>query len=785
MGWFFGKGGKIVKVHQSVRLSAAKKNKTVAKEVLRLTGEANRLRDAHDFLLAAEAYEQAAALAPWRIDLIVQSGNMYKDGGLLADAEDAYRKALCTSPDDADIHLQLGHALKLMGRRPAALVCYRKALALDPGCEGALNELVHTGIGSVQREQNDAFVRHGGVEAVFALTTDLASLRTKLDALEHRLPNIATWVAVPEGKYSLFRKLFDVPPVCHPAISAHGVTFVFSVDDVPLERLHGQLNALRCQSDGRWRAVFFGRSDAGSAAIKRITVADSRVRWMQIQEGETETSAERRASESAGGWLALLARGAVPHKRATEWFIHAARLTPSALISCDASIRATSLNSRGQLASDPTLIARWAFDSDVLLQRNIWGDTLLVASTLNTSLSSQVDEQATLAGRRSALLLAVGDVAHLPFALVDLMEDEDRVDRLDAHYAAVERAVSREGLICRVIHPAEAAAEFTPAKARKTFSLSAEMHLRLAWPLPPTRVPLTVILCTRNNAGDCKRMVHSLVAHAAAPDLLHCFVVDNGTDREEDKAILADLAMESHVTVRPQPAPFNWSHLNNSAAEECRDGLIVFANDDMEMLSAAWDDKLRAHLAAPEIGAVGAKLLYPDETIQHGGILFGWNESVIHDGLFLPAASGAQMGRWQMQRQVGAVTGAFFAIRKASFSEVGGFDASGLAISYSDVDLCLKLRRAGLIIRWDPELVLMHYESKSRGFDYLEPEKAARDLSEREVMYERWGREIFHHDPTVNPIWYDATLPFRLLRPVDDTSAIRQLSGSKNLSIQV
>ncbi|MFS3137431.1 tetratricopeptide repeat protein [Gluconacetobacter sacchari] len=778
MGWFFGKGGKAAGLRRPESPSPARKNRTIPKAVSRLTREANRLRDAQDFLLAAETYEQAVELAPWRTDLIVQSGNMYKDGGLLADAVDAYHKALRDSPDDADIHMQLGHALKLMGRRPAAMACYRKALALVPGYEAALHELAHSGIAAAQVEQGDAFMRHGGVEAILALVADLGAMRAKLEDLERRLPDMTTWAAVPDSRYGLFRRLFDIPPAPPPHSSSgrqSDLTFIFPADYVTPERLHIQLNALRLQTSNHWRAVFFGCSKTNRAAIERIAVADRRVNWLQVKEDETETAAERRACEETDGWLVLLASGAVPHTRAAEWFTCAASLAPMPPISCDASIRATGAatdgyDSHAHLASatDTKLLARWAFDPDLLLQRNIWGDTLVVPSTLYASLSSQVDAQPTLAGRRSALLLAAGNVAHLPFALVDLAEDEEDTARLDAHYAAVEHALGSDATSCHVTRP-----PLAPMNGDHPIAF-----LRIVRPLPPERASLTVIMCTRNNAADCQRMVRSLIANATAPELLTCLIVDNGTDKEEDKALLTSVALKHGARLFPLPGPFNWSYLNNKVADEIQDGILVFANDDMEMLSAGWDDRLRAHLAAPEIGAVGAKLLYQDGTIQHAGILFGWNDSVIHDGLFESSTSTAQMGRWQVQRRVTAVTGAFLAIRKSTFTAVGGFDASELAISYSDVDLCLKLRQAGLFVRWDPELLLFHFESKSRGLDCLTPEKAARDMSERQNMYARWGKDTFRYDQTFNPVWHDATIPFRLLRPVDASRAIQHLCGN-------
>jgi GT2 family glycosyltransferase len=190
--------------------------------------------------------------------------------------------------------------------------------------------------------------------------------------------------------------------------------------------------------------------------------------------------------------------------------------------------------------------------------------------------------------------------------------------------------------------------------------------------------------------------------------------------------------------------------------------LIVFANDDMVMLSHAWDSILRGLLARPEIGAVGARLLYPDDTVQHAGILFGWQGGSIHDGLHERSDTPGPAGRWQVTRAVSAVTGAFLATRRADFLAHGSFDDVGLPVSHSDIDYTLKLRTSGLRVLWTPEITAYHHESKSRGLDHLDPEKQARRAAERAVLRARWGT-LLNTDPSVNPIWYMATLPFRLI----------------------
>ena len=167
-------------------------------------------------------------------------------------------------------------------------------------------------------------------------------------------------------------------------------------------------------------------------------------------------------------------------------------------------------------------------------------------------------------------------------------------------------------------------------------------------------------------------------------------------------------------------------------------------------------------LDRPEIGAVGARLLYPDETVQHAGVLFGWRGSTIHDGLYESRWEPGPASRWQVTRSVGAVTGAFLATRRELFLAHGGFDEVGLPVSYSDIDYALKLRTSGLKILWTPEITLYHHEGKTRGLDHLDPEKRARNAAERSVIEQRWGAAMTA-DPSVNPVWHMATLPFRLL----------------------
>lgn len=166
---------------------------------------------------------------------------------------------------------------------------------------------------------------------------------------------------------------------------------------------------------------------------------------------------------------------------------------------------------------------------------------------------------------------------------------------------------------------------------------------------------------------------------------------------------------------------------------------------------------------------MGARLTYPDGALQHAGVLLGWRDSTIHDGLDEPQDAPGPALRWQTTRAASAVTGAFLAIRAEIFHRIGGFDEDQLMVDYGDIDVALRLRAQGLRILWSPHIHLTHHESRSRGYAFFRPERQALWDAEHKAMRRRWGRQLAR-DPSVHPVFLDATRPFRLLRPL--TSAL-------------
>ncbi len=195
------------------------------------------------------------------------------------------------------------------------------------------------------------------------------------------------------------------------------------------------------------------------------------------------------------------------------------------------------------------------------------------------------------------------------------------------------------------------------------------------------------------------------------------------------------------------------------------------------MLTDGWDERLVETLSVDGVGVVGTRLLYPDRTVQHAGIVLGVNDfRPVHDGLGRSYEEGGPAGRWRRPRQASAVTGAFMAVKRSVFDLVGGFDER-LAIGYNDVDLCLKVREQGMAVLYDPAIELIHHESRTRGLQD-DQSKVAFDDEELTDLHDRWGGWMMF-DPGKNPQWFSThTRPFDGLRDVGRSEVLRYIDLS-------
>jgi GT2 family glycosyltransferase len=271
----------------------------------------------------------------------------------------------------------------------------------------------------------------------------------------------------------------------------------------------------------------------------------------------------------------------------------------------------------------------------------------------------------------------------------------------------------------------------------------------------PSRPPaVTVIVPTRDAAtltGVCAR---GILSNTDYPNL-HLVILDNESREPETLALFDELRRDPRVTIRPYAGPFNFSAMNNAAVRETDAELVAFVNNDIEVIEPGWLTEMVTLALSDGVAAVGAKLLYPDDHVQHGGIilgvggLHGIGGVAGHSHLMTKRRHPGYFGRLVVPQYMSAVTAACMIVRRDAFLAVGGFDEADLAVAFNDVDLCLKLRRAGWLIGWTPYATLYHHESASRGLDTL-PEKQERFNREVRVMLDRWGQTL-RRDPYYNP----------------------------------
>jgi GT2 family glycosyltransferase len=218
-------------------------------------------------------------------------------------------------------------------------------------------------------------------------------------------------------------------------------------------------------------------------------------------------------------------------------------------------------------------------------------------------------------------------------------------------------------------------------------------------------------------------------------------LVDNGSELPETETLLEQLSASDNVRIVRSPGPFNWPAINNEAAAACRGDVLLFANNDIEARVGRWLDALLGHALRPEVGAVGARLVYPDNAIQHAGVVIGLGGIAGHVLRGLPGDHPGYGSMAIATRNCSVVTGACMMTRREVFESVGGFDES-LPVAFNDVDFCLKLRDRGYLIVYTPMAELVHHESRSRGH--------TDDLMESKLILRRWGRQIAQGDPYMN-----------------------------------
>ena len=261
---------------------------------------------------------------------------------------------------------------------------------------------------------------------------------------------------------------------------------------------------------------------------------------------------------------------------------------------------------------------------------------------------------------------------------------------------------------------------------------------------------ISIVIANKDHVTDLKRAVTSILEKSTY-DNYEIIIVENNSGSQEIFAYYDSLREYDNVKVVRYEGKFNYSAGNNFGVSHAKGDYILLLNNDTEVITVNWMEELLMYAQREDVACVGAKLYYPDKTIQHAGVVIGLgaHRTAGHTHYKMPRQNLGYMGRLCYAQNVSAVTGACLMVKRALFEEVGGLNEN-LEISLNDVDFCLRLLQKGYLNVFTPFCELYHYESASRGLDD-QGEKAERYNKESEYFRKEWKELLEAGDPYYNP----------------------------------
>jgi GT2 family glycosyltransferase len=259
---------------------------------------------------------------------------------------------------------------------------------------------------------------------------------------------------------------------------------------------------------------------------------------------------------------------------------------------------------------------------------------------------------------------------------------------------------------------------------------------------------ISLVIPTGGNVALLRDCVSGML-NRTEYDNMELLIMRNGGTRPEIFPYLEEIAADPRITIIDSRCGFNFSRICNVGVSRARGEIVGLINDDIQVIDTGWLREMVGHALRPEVGAVGAMLYYPDDTVQHAGVILGIGGVAGHFHQNLQRGGHGYFHRAALTQNLSCVTAACLIIRREVFEELGGFDEA-LAVDYNDVDFCIRLRKKGYLIVWTPFAELYHLETATR---LRHDDPTQRDRFQRELNYlkQKWGAETLETDPNFNP----------------------------------
>jgi GT2 family glycosyltransferase len=549
---------------------------------------------------------------------------------------------------------------------------------------------------------------------------------TAADAVEAAYP---AWVRAHDtlSRADKLAILADIAAMPEPPTLSLLLPIGFSAAD----RVADTLAALRAQYYPHWE-VYLAGAPASPGVLAALATADPRVRLVDsFRHTEPAAAAAAALAHADGRHVALLTEGdTLPPHALYEIAVELSRFPETDLLYTDED----QIDFSGA-RSAPRFKPGW--DPDLLLSHDyIGGIAVFSRAALDAAGGFRPGFGAAfgydLALRATAEAMP-DRIRHLPSVLLHRPAEQMRTlrDRALSAEAHAVRAAARAALGPDV--------EVTPAPLLPRCN-------RIVWPLPAPPM-VTVIMPTRDRADLFVPAAWGVLLRTDYPEF-ELLIFDNDSCEDLTQAAFRDLRTQPRVRIIQHPGRFNFAAINNAAAREARGQVIVLLNNDIDVIHPEWLRELVSQAMRPDVGAVGAKLLYGDGQVQHGGIVLAPGPNAAHMHRLVPRFDPGYEGWLAVAHGVTAVTAACLAMRRSVYQEVGGMDEEHFAVAFNDVDLCLRLGERGYRVVWTPFAELFHLESKSRGTADTE-EKSAQERREIDRLSRLW-RHAFAADPFNN-----------------------------------
>ena len=519
------------------------------------------------------------------------------------------------------------------------------------------------------------------------------------------------------------------------------VSIVVPVFNTPAKFFKEMLQSVQKQTYRRWQLVLVDASDethpAASELARTAAKQDSRVVYRKIENGGIAANTTAGFALAAGEYLTLLDHDDVLYPNALFECVQTIQNTGADFVYSDEIVLSENLKALGGYHFKPDFAPDYLRGCNYITHLAVFSRSLLeeAGAAEYPEFDGAQDHELIL-----RLTEKARRIEHIKKVLYiwrgHAGSTAAGMEAKPYALAAGERAINAQ--LKRLGLPGQAAAiDGAPGAYRLRYELTGS-------PL------VSVLIPNKDHAEDLQRCLSSLYAKAGY-DNFEVLVIENNS---------TDPATFAYYDTLPEKFPrcrvvryegaFNFSAVNNFGAQFAAGEHLLLLNNDIEVLSEGFLRELLSYSQRPDVGAVGAKLYYPDDTIQHAGVLMGINGSAGHSHKSYPRKAVGDLYRLITTQNYMAVTGACLMTKTALYREAGGLDEEQFAVAYNDVDYCLKLWEKGLLNVYTPCAEAYHYESKSRGLDTLS-ENAKRYEREKANFYAKYQRYIDNYDPYYNP----------------------------------